>query len=187
MRVLAVEDDRDALDLLHNALVQFGYDVVTARNGAEGLDKMRSGQFSLAIVDWEMPVMTGPEFCRHVRERLSSQYTYIVLLTSRTGTRNVVEGLRAGADEFLTKPFDPHELYVRLRVAERILSLESKDVLIFSMAKLAEARDPETGAHLERMREYCRTLATHLANYGPFRSQLDNGDDDNDDHGGHNH
>jgi putative two-component system response regulator len=173
MRVLAVDDDRDALELLRHALVQFGYEVTTAANGADALDKVKEGQFSVAIVDWEMPVMTGPEFCRQVRERLSSHYTYIVLLTSRTGTRNVVEGLRAGADEFLTKPFDPHELYVRLRVAERILSLESKDVLIFSMAKLAEARDPETGAHLERMREYCHVLATHLCHSTSFRNQLD--------------
>ena len=93
MCVLAVDDDSDALDLLRHALVQFGYDVTTAGNGAEGLDKMRGDQFSVAIVDWEMPVMTGPEFCRHVAERLSSHYTYILLLTCAPALRNVIEGL----------------------------------------------------------------------------------------------
>ncbi len=69
-----------------------------------------------------------------------------ILLTARTGTQNVVEGLSAGADDFITKPFHPQELCVRLRTGERILSLESRDITIFSLAKLAESRDPDTGA-----------------------------------------
>src|SRR6185295_19395763 len=117
---------------------------------------------------WEMPTMSGLELCREVRRRMSSGYTYFILLTARTGTQNRIEGLGAGADEFLSKPVDPDELEVRLRVAERILSLESRDLVIFSLAKLAEARDPETGAHLERIREYCRVLARHLCASGRY-------------------
>ncbi len=173
MSVLVVEDDLDALEMLENALVHFGYDVTTASDGAEALQLIRSGNHRIVISDWEMPGMTGVELCRYVRERLSSSYTYFILLTSRAGTQNCVDGLRAGADEFLTKPFNPHELSVRLRVAERILSLEGRDVMIFSLAKLAEARDEDTGAHLERIRAYCKVIAEHLGDLRKYHGQID--------------
>jgi putative two-component system response regulator len=173
MRVLVVEDDPDALEMLANALVYFDYEVSTARDGLEAQEMIRRGHFRLIVSDWEMPGMTGVELCRYVRQRASSQYTYFILLTLRTGRHNVIDGLRAGADEFLSKPFDPTELEMRLRVAERILSLESRDVVIFSLAKLAEARDTDTGAHLERIREYCLVLAQHLARLNKFQGVLD--------------
>jgi putative two-component system response regulator len=173
MRVLIVEDDRDALDLLDNALRHFGYDVTTACDGVEALAAVRSGQFQLVVSDWEMPGLSGVELCREVRRGVSASYTYFILLTARRGTENLVEGLRAGADEFLSKPVDPDELELRLDVAERILSLESRDLVIFSLAKLAEARDPETGAHLERIREYCRVLAQTLCESGRYGDLVD--------------
>ena len=173
MRVLVVEDDPDALEMLENALVHFDYEVSTVRDGLEAQEMVRSGHYRLIVSDWEMPGMTGVELCRYVRQRASSEYTYFILLTLRTGRHNVIDGLRAGADEFLSKPFDPTELEMRLRVAERILSLESRDVVIFSLAKLAEARDTDTGAHLERIREYCLVLAQHLARMQKFNSVLD--------------
>jgi putative two-component system response regulator len=173
MRVLIVEDDADALTLLENALLYFGYDVTTATNGTEALELIRSGEFQIIISDWEMPDSSGPDLCREVRHRLSAGYTYFILLTAKTGIQSRIEGLRAGADEFLSKPIDPDELQVRLHVAERILALESRDLVIFSMAKLAEARDPETGEHLERMREYCKVLAQHLMKSPKHRGELD--------------
>lgn len=173
MRVLIVEDDQDSLDLLENAVAFFGYDVTTASNGAEALELMRSGQYQLVVSDWEMPEISGPDLCREIRRRVSSGYTYFILQTAKTGIQSRLEGLRAGADEFLSKPVDPDELQVRLRVAERILSLESRDLVIFSLAKLAEARDPETGAHLERIREYCRVLGQHLSYSPKHRHEID--------------
>jgi putative two-component system response regulator len=173
MRVLIVEDDRDALDLLENALEHFGYEVTTARDGLEALAEIRSGQFQLVVSDWEMPGLSGVELCREVRRCVSVSYTYFILLTARRGMDHLVEGLRAGADEFLTKPVDPDELKLRLDVAERILSLESRDLVIFSLAKLAEARDPETGAHLERIREYCRVLGRQLCEWGRHGDLVD--------------
>ena len=173
MRVLIAEDDRDALDLLDNALQHFGFEVTRATDGIEALAAIRSGQFQLVISDWEMPGMSGLELCREVRSCVSSSYTYFILLTARLGTLNLIEGLRAGADEFLTKPVDPEELEMRLNVAERILSLETRDLVIFSLAKLAEARDPETGAHLERIREYCRVLAHSLCESGRHSDLID--------------
>lgn len=173
MRVLIVEDDRDALEMLENALVYFGYEVTTANDGLEARELIRHGAFRLIISDWVMPGMNGLELCQYVRQRAASEYTYFILLTARAGTDHLVDGLRAGADEFLSKPFDPHELEMRLRVAERILSLESRDLVIFSLAKLAEARDTDTGAHLERMREYCLIIAQHLASTDKYRHLLD--------------
>ena len=164
MHVLIAEDDRDAVELLENMLRHFGFEVTKACDGRAAFEEVRSGQFQIVISDWEMPDMNGVELCREVRRQVTSSYTYFILLTARRGTSNLIEGLQAGADEFLSKPVDPEELKMRLSVAERILSLEARDLVIFSLAKLAEARDTETGAHLERIREYCRVLALSLCN-----------------------
>ena len=172
MQVLVVEDDAIAADLLENALVQFGWRVSRAANGLEALERLRSEDCRVVISDWEMPEMTGIELCRQVRENFGGRYVYFILLTSRRGAESVVEGLSAGADEFLSKPFHADELYLRLRVAQRILALESREMTIFSLAKLAESRDPVTGVHLERIREYCRALAVELAKQAEFAVEM---------------
>jgi len=173
MRVLVVEDDDVTAEMLAHALRDFGYEVEIAGDGREAFRQVRTGRYRLVVSDWEMPEMTGVELCRQIRSRLWSGYVYVILLTARSGTQNVVEGLNAGADDFISKPFQPEELCVRLRTGERILSLEGRDLTIFAMAKLAESRDPETGAHLERIREYSRILARQLARRTDFRDQLD--------------
>ncbi|HEY4761143.1 MAG TPA: response regulator [Thermoguttaceae bacterium] len=173
MRVLIVEDDDIAAGMLENALLEFGYEVTTAHNGCEALELIRSGLYQLVISDWEMPEITGIEMCRQIRAQQYNSYIYIILLTGRKGTQNVVEGLSAGADDFVNKPFEPQELLVRLRAGERILSLESRELVIFSLAKLAESRDPDTGAHLERIREYCRLIGEHLSQKKQFRDMVD--------------
>ncbi len=173
MQVLVAEDDAVTALMLQFCLEQYGYAVTVVDNGLDALERVRSGEFQLVISDWEMPKMTGIELCRQIRKRPSSSYTYVILLTTQAGTKNVVEGLEAGADDFITKPFQPEELHVRLRVGERLLSLESRDVTIFALAKLAESRDPETGAHLDRIREYSKVLCEHLVKHGPYTDQID--------------
>jgi putative two-component system response regulator len=173
VRVLIVEDDELSAEMLENALVQFGYEVAVAGNGHEAIDLLRTGRYRLVISDWEMPGMSGIELCRRIRQRQSSGYVYIILLTARTGTCHVVEGLGAGADDFISKPFQPEELRVRLRAGHRVLSLETLDLTIFCLAKLAESRDPGAGSHLERIREYCRLIAERLAQHEKFRDQVD--------------
>src|SRR6516225_10149982 len=81
--------------------------------------------------------------------------------------------MSAGADDFICKPFQPQELLMRIRAGERILALESRELIIFSLAKLAESRDPDTGAHLERIREYCRVIAEHLSHLPKFHAEVD--------------
>jgi putative two-component system response regulator len=173
MQVLVVDDDPVTLDLLQQALTYFGYQVSVARNGKEALQLMHSGLFRVVISDWEMPEMDGLELCRRIRQRYYSGYVYIILLTIHSGTQRVIEGLNAGADEFISKPFDPTELSVRVRTGERILSIESRDVTIFSLARIAESRDQETGAHVDRMREYCRLIAEYLSGQPEFSDQVD--------------
>ena len=173
MRILIVDDDEIALDVLTQALTRAGHQVEAARDGAEALEILREDSCRLVISDWEMPGMNGLELCQRVRQEEFPGYIYFILLTARDGTDNIVEGLSAGADDFLTKPFASAELRVRIRAAERVLSLETRDVAIFAMAKLAESRDPETGAHLERVRSYSRLIARHLAQQEKFRTQVD--------------
>ncbi len=173
MHVLIVEDDCISAEILSNSLRHFGYEVTTVDNGREAFELIRSGKFRLVVSDWDLPEMSGIEICRQIRQRQSSSYIYVILVTSFEGVENVVEGLNAGADDFLTKPLQPDELRMRLRAGERILALESRDVVIFALAKLAESRDPQTGAHLERMREYCRVLADELSGWEKFSDEID--------------
>jgi len=173
MQILIVDDNEIALDVLSLALTQAGHDVVTASDGQEALEIIRRAECRLVISDWEMPRMNGLELCRRIREEELPGYVYLILLTARNGTESIVGGLSAGADDFLTKPFVPEELRVRVRAAERILALETRDVAIFAMAKLAESRDPETGAHLERVRTYSRILAQQLARHERYGADVD--------------
>lgn len=173
MRVLIVDDNKVALTILRNALVERGHEVEMASNGVEAMERLEEGRCRLVISDWQMPEMDGIELCRAIRSSDLPGYVYVILLTSHDSQEEKVQGLAAGADDFISKPFDPPELLARLRAAERILSLETRDVTIFAMAKLAESRDPETGAHLERVRSYCRVLAQQLAGTEKYRGQID--------------
>ena len=173
MRILIADDDEYTRALLRHAVMEAGHEADEAEHGEQALEYVRTGGYRLVISDWEMPHMNGLDLCRAIRRRSFGGYVYIILLTSRHQTQDVVEGLAAGADDFLTKPFDPDELRVRLKGAERLLSLESRNMTIFALAKLAECRDPETGAHLERMREYARLLAQHMAGQPKFRHLID--------------
>ncbi|MFZ4575174.1 MAG: HD-GYP domain-containing protein, partial [Phycisphaerales bacterium] len=91
------------------------------------------------------------------------RYVYVILLTANSDRDSLIAGLNSGADDFVAKPFNMEELAVRFRIAQRVTSLETRDLTIFSLAKLAESRDPETGAHLERVRNYCQILSNTLA------------------------
>jgi len=173
VKILIVDDNEVALEALRCVLENDGYETVAARNGREALDLVRRNVGRLIVSDWMMPEMDGLELCRQIRELDLTGYVYFILLTSKDSTNSVVEGLSAGADDFILKPFNPAELQVRVRTGERILSLETRDLAIFSMAKLAESRDPETGEHLERMRNYSRVLARHLAVRGTRHGAVD--------------
>lgn len=125
MKVLIADDSATSRILLRSALLRWGYDVVMAENGAQAWDILAQPDCPpLAILDWVMPHMTGPDVCRKVRETHREPYTYILLLTSKNTKNETVEGLEAGADDYIVKPWDEHELQVRLRAGKRIVDLQ---------------------------------------------------------------
>jgi DNA-binding response OmpR family regulator len=126
MKILIADDDDITRLLLGSALRNIGHDVREASNGREAWDAWEGGEFPFIISDWMMPDLDGLEFCRRVRAERRADYTYIVLLTSRTGKTNYLEAMSAGADDFITKPFQKDALAARVRVAERILGLHAK-------------------------------------------------------------
>ena len=173
LKVMIVDDDPIALEILSNFLHVSGYRVEIASNGKEALEKMRHYTPRIVISDVDMPEMNGIELCRAIRNRQSIQYTYLILLTSHSDTDSVLLGLDAGADDYLSKPFRQEELRLRLEGGRRLLTLEGRDMMIFSLAKLAESRDEDTGSHLERIREYSKVLATELMSWPKFENIVD--------------
>jgi putative two-component system response regulator len=173
MQVLIAEDDDISREMLASALTQAGFEVSVAHDGVDALEQLRGGNCRLVVSDWDMPRLDGIGLCQAIRRGEFAGYVYIILVTSHDSAVETVEGLTAGADDFIKKPFDPAELAMRVRAGERLLSLESREVTIFALAKLAESRDPETGAHLDRVRNYCRVLAQQLAALPKFRGQID--------------
>lgn len=124
MQVLIAEDDAVSRCLLEATLRKLGYEVVVARDGAAAWTILESDDSPrLAVLDWMMPFRDGPQLCREVRKRSDQPYTYMILLTTRDQKQDIVEGMSAGADDYLAKPFDPRELEVRLLAGRRILDL----------------------------------------------------------------
>jgi DNA-binding response OmpR family regulator len=135
MKVLIAEDDQDSRELLSWLLQKLGYQVIAAANGKEAWDAFRKGRFRLVITDVLMPELDGLELCRNIRLHKQSKYTYIIMITALIGKKDYLEGMEAGADDFVTKPFDPDELKARLRVAERIISFQEQAAAAEEVAK----------------------------------------------------
>lgn len=161
--VLIVDDDPIVRQMLLSTLQNAGYSAISAEDGREALQVLEEGKIRLVICDWQMPGIDGIELCRRIRTGDFGGYVYFILLTSMDSVDQRVEGLVAGADDFVGKPFHPSELIARVNVGKRVLQLETREALIFSLAKLAESRDSETGHHIERVQCYSRCLAEQLA------------------------
>jgi putative two-component system response regulator len=173
MRALIVDDDELSLELLQDVLQEMGYEVERAANGKQALEKLRGGAIHLVITDWEMPEMNGLELCRAIRGEDFDGYVFIIMLSSREGGQQRIDGIHAGADAFLLKPLNSEELLVSLKTAERILGLETRDLAMFALAKLSESRDPDTGAHIERVQSFARLLAQYLSTTERYSDVID--------------
>jgi two-component system, cell cycle response regulator len=125
MKVQAAEDDLVTRRMLENYLVKWGYEAVIVADGQDAWQVLQQDDAPrLAILDWMMPGLGGTTICREVRELNLQPYIYLMLLTARGYQQDVIEGLEAGADEYLSKPFDPYELKARLRSGARIVELQ---------------------------------------------------------------
>lgn len=122
-RILVAEDDPVSRHLISTRLEKWGYDAVITNDGAEAMAVLRRHNApSVAILDWSMPKMDGLEICRRLRE--AEKMVYIILLTARGSKENIIEGLRAGADDYLVKPFHAKELHARILVGLRVMTLQ---------------------------------------------------------------
>lgn len=127
MRVLAAEDNLVFQSMLKTMLTRWGYEAVMARDGNEASNILAGKDAPrLAVLDWMMPGIDGVEICRRIRSANREPYVYILLLTARTESQDLIEGMDAGADDYLTKPFNAQELRVRIRAGRRILDLQEE-------------------------------------------------------------
>jgi sigma-B regulation protein RsbU (phosphoserine phosphatase) len=125
MRILIAEDEAVSRRLLHKSLGLWGYEVVVCEDGSHAWEMLQGADRpQIAVLDWMMPGMDGPDICRRVRTEGGPQQPYLILLTGRTSMEDIVTGLKAGADDYLTKPVNREELEARLGVAVRIVKLQ---------------------------------------------------------------
>ena len=138
MKIMIAEDDPVSRRVLEATLAKWGYEVVTTTNGREAWEALAGPQApKLVILDWMMPEMDGVEVCRRARARPDAGPLHILLLTARGRKEDVIAGLQAGADDYITKPFDHEELRARVQVGVRIVELQT--LLAARVAELEEA------------------------------------------------
>lgn len=154
MKILIADDSEDMQMLLTQYLRQWGHTVTIAKNGAEAIHILEESDIQFVISDWSMPLISGEELCRIVREKLDvKRYIYIILLTARQEKQDLITGMEAGADDFIRKPFNKEELRVRIRAGERTLQMEK--ILAEQNLRLVEAQkelqnDLEAAALVQR-------------------------------------
>lgn len=160
MRVLIADDDVVAATILSGFLRRWNLSATMVSDGAAAWDVMTSDSpAALAIVDWEMPGVDGIELCRRIRQTPAIAHTYVLLLTARDGRADIVQGLEAGADDYLIKPFDAEELRARVNAGIRIVSLQQQ--LTEQIATLRE-----TLANVKQLKgllpicSYCKCIRT---------------------------
>jgi len=125
VRVLIADDEATTRHLIQATLGNWGFEVLVAEDGTEALRILNElNPPEIALLDWVMPGVDGLEVCRRMRAARLNAPTYLILITARGGLENVVQGLEAGADDYVTKPFDPRELRARLHAGARVVQLQ---------------------------------------------------------------
>jgi DNA-binding response OmpR family regulator len=125
MNILIAEDDPVSRCFLEVTLVKWGYEVLTACDGTQALEMFQRESPPMAILDWMMPGMDGAEVCRRIRATETATPAYVIMLTAKSEKEDVVEGLGAGADDYVTKPFNRQELHARIKVGLRMAELQN--------------------------------------------------------------
>lgn len=201
--ILLVDDMQDNIDLLRRILKPKGYSVLAALGGAQALDIVRATPPDVVLLDLVMPGMDGYEVCRRLKQDPRTRHIPVIIVTGQTEREANLKALEAGADDFVVKPVDAALLEVRIRnavaakvlhdqilafqreleqaneqleqrVQERTREIErTQQVTVFSLAKLAESRDTETGDHLDRMRCYALETAREMVKLPKYRASYD--------------
>jgi putative two-component system response regulator len=165
-RVVIVDDLPANVRLSATYLEREGYTVSSAANGLEALALVRSTQPDLVLMDIRMPVLDGFEACRALKQDPATRLIPVILVTALTDIEDRIRGIEAGADDFITKPINVHELLARIRSLIRIKrytdELDSAEAVIVSLALMIEARDPYTNGHCQRLAGYAATLGRAL-------------------------
>ncbi|MCG8565301.1 MAG: response regulator [Desulfobacterales bacterium] len=162
MKILIADDELVSRKTLEIFIQKLGHQVTAVSNGKEALEAWVRENHQIVITDWVMPEMDGLELISKIRASQREDYCYMILVTGRNSKTDIIHGIDTGADDYITKPFDKHELEVRIKAGERVLNFQSKDIVIFALAKLAESRDEDTGNHLQRVRYYSRAVAERM-------------------------
>ena len=193
--VLVVDDLVENTLVLKGFIKPLGFDVMVAQSGEEALEKIEAQPPDIVLLDLMMPGMNGFDVTERLKENPDTRHIPIIIITGLSDPDANVKAIKAGADDFLIKPFDRvllearirasfktkrlqdeilqhrHELEVRVRERTRQVEL-TREVALFSLARLAESRDAETGDHLERIRCYVRIIAEEMAGWGRFDNQM---------------
>jgi len=188
-RILIADDDPVSLRILKTFLVKWNFDVTVVSDGTAALQILDNDETPrLAILDWMMPGMQGVEICQFLRERADRPYIYILLLTARCEKQDLLEGLKLGADDYLTKPFDSQELQARLHVGERILDLQDGLIAAKEELRFRATHDALTGIFNRGVvldaidREHSRQIREGKP-FGVILADLDHFKNVNDTHG----
>ncbi|WP_455204124.1 HD domain-containing phosphohydrolase [Kaarinaea lacus] len=202
--LLVVDDNEMNRDMLLRRLQPLGYHVETACDGGQALDKLHGSAFDLVLLDIMMPIKDGFEVLKEMKADGRLKAVPVIMITALDDSASAARCIDMGAEDYLTKPFDPTLLKARIGACLERKRLHDQEVLyrakieeynsqlqdrvrqqvqeisqaqlgaIFAMSKLAESRDPETGEHLERMREYCKVLSDHLSQLPKYQTIIDN-------------
>ena len=183
--ILLAEDDLISRRLFEKILTKEGFTVTTVANGREALDLFRRKFFPIVLTDWQMPEMEGPELCRAIREENPDRYVFIIMLTAKGSKDDIINGLGAGADDYLTKPAHHAELLARIKSGIRILELERSLKAAVDEIHLLSITDPLTGIYnrgyinerlpqeIRRAHRYGRDLSLLLCDIDHFKKVND--------------
>lgn len=182
MKIMIVEDDATTRCILENFLIKWGYEVIPAIDGSAAWEIMQNPEApNLVISDWMMPCMDGVELCEKIRALEKAEYTYFILLTTKTEKKDIIEGLESGADDFIVKPFDHEELKSRVKIGKRIIRLEQKIIQIANTDYLTGVFNRR--AFMKRLEQEVNRSVRHNKGFSLIITDIDHFKNINDSHG----
>src|SRR6266571_8973775 len=164
--ILVADDQTANRELLDELLTTQGFKVITVPDGAAALQEFAKARVDLVLLDVMMPHLNGFEVCEKIKSNPDTYLVPVILITALSDKQDRIEGIKAGADDFLSRPVDRTELLARvrslLRLKQRTDELERAESVLFSLARSIEGKDPYTHGHCERLAEYSARLGGQL-------------------------